>query len=144
MTTKDFRITKNEGYTLYPDRNHELARKMYLEVTDIYDEDINFVVSLYPPYSYNYLEPGDKIRLTFKMKTGRNQKSGILNNYCYADEVVALKTTSSIPFMSPAEMQQTRIEDEEREKAFNAEQEAAEEETTKTDGEPFANAMHNA
>ena len=115
MITKDFRITKNEGYVLYPDKNHELARKMFIEVTDVYDEDINFVVALYPPYSYNYLETGDKIRLTFKMKTGRNAKSGILNNYIYADEIVALKTTSSIPFMSPQEMQQTKIEDEERE-----------------------------
>ena len=128
MITKDFRITKNEGYTLYPDKNHELVRKMYLEVTDVYDEDINFVVSLYPPYSYNYLECGDKIRLTYKMKTGRNQKSGILNNYCYADEVVALKTTSSMPWMSPAEMEQARIEDEEREKAYNEEQDAKNEE----------------
>ncbi len=116
MITKDFRITKMEGYVLYPDRNHELARKMFIEVTDVYDEDINFVVALYPPYSYNYLETGDKIRLTFKMKTGRNAKSGILNNYVYCDEIVALKTTSPIPFMSPQEMQQTKIEDEEREK----------------------------
>ncbi len=123
MITRDFRITKNEGYTLYPDRNHELARKMFIEVADIYDEDMNFVVSLYPPYSYNYLETGDKIRLTFKMKTGRNAKSGILNNYVYCDEIVALKTTSPIPFMSPQEMQQTKIEDEEREKAYNEERE---------------------
>lgn len=123
MITRDFRITKNEGYTLYPDRNHELAKKMFIEVADIYDEDMNFVVSLYPPYSYNYLETGDKIRLTFKMKTGRNAKSGILNNYVYCDEIVALKTTSPIPFMSPQEMQQTKIEDEEREKAYNEERE---------------------
>ena len=144
MITKDFRITKNEGYTLYPDKYNGLSRRMYIEVTDIYDEDINFVVSLYPPYSYNYLETGDKIRLTYKMKTGRNAKSGILNNYIYADEVVALKTTSPIPWMSPAEMTQTRIEDEEREKQYNEEIEAAEEET-KTDGEPFAQCiMKNA
>ena len=142
MITKDFRITKNEGFTLYPDKYNGLSRKMYIEVTDIYDEDINFVVSLYPPYSYNYLETGDKIRLTYKMKTGRNQKSGILNNYVYCDEIVALKTTSSIPWMSPAEMEQTKIEDEEREKAYNEEQ-AEEEAAQKTDGEPFAT-MHNA
>lgn len=128
MITRDFRITKNEGYTLYPDKYNGLSRKMYLEVTDVYDEDINFVVSLYPPYSYNYLENGDKIRLTFKIKTGRNAKSGILNNYIYADEVVAMKTASALPWMSPQEMQQTKIEDEEREKAFNAEQEAKNEE----------------
>ena len=137
MKTIDCRITKMEGYTLYPDKYHELSRKMFIEVTDIYDEDINFVVSLYPPYSYNYLEPGDKIRLTYKMKTGRNSKSGILNNYVYADEVVALKTASALPWMSPAEVEQTRIEDEQREKAYNAEQEAAEE-GVKNDGEPFA------
>ena len=125
MITKDFRIVKIEGYSVYPDKYNGLSRKMYVEVVDVYDEDINFVVSLYPPYSYNYLEAGDKIRLTYKMKTGRNQKSGILNNYAYADEIVALKTTSSLPWMSPAEMQQTRIEDEQREKAYN---EAAEEE----------------
>ena len=127
MITKDFRIVKIEGYSVYPDKYNGLSRKMYVEVVDVYDEDINFVVSLYPPYSYNYLEAGDKIRLTYKMKTGRNQKSGILNNYAYADEIVALKTTSSLPWMSPAEMQQTRIEDEQREKAYN---EAAEEEET--------------
>ena len=142
MKTIDCRITKNEGYVLYPDKNHELARKMFIEVTDIYDEDINFVVSLYPPYSYNYLETGDKIRLTFKMKTGRNSKSGILNNYIYCDEIVALKTTSSMPWMSPAEMEQAKIEDEEREKAYLEEQ-AEEEAAQKTDGEPFAT-MHNA
>ena len=122
MITKDFRITKNEGFTLYPDKYNGLSRRMYIEVTDICDEDINFVVSLYPPYSYNYLEAGDKIRLTYKMKTGRNAKSGILNNYVYADEVVALKTTSSIPWMSPQEMEQAKIDDEEREKAYNEEQ----------------------
>lgn len=133
MITKDFRIVKNEGYVLYPDKYHELVRKMFLEVVDVYDEDINFVVSLYPPYSYNYLEPGDKIRLTYKMKTGRNQKSGILNNYCYADEVVALKTTSSIPFMSPQEMAQNKIEDEQREKAYT-EEIKQEEEKSKGDG----------
>ena len=137
MITRDFRIVKNEGYVLYPDKYHELSRKMFLEVVDVYDEDINFVVCLYPPYSYNYLECGDKIRLTYKMKTGRNQKSGILNNYCYCDEIVALKTTSSIPFMRPAEMAQTKIEDEQREKAYLDEQ-AAEEAAQKTDGEPFA------
>ncbi len=91
MITKDFRIVKIEGYSVYPDKYNGLSRKMYVEVVDVYDEDINFVVSLYPPYSYNYLEAGDKIRLTYKMKTGRNQKSGILNNYAYADEIVALK-----------------------------------------------------
>lgn len=133
MQTKDFRIVKNEGYTLYPDRYNGLSRRMFIEVVDVYDEDINFVVSLYPPYSYNFLEAGDKIRLTFKMKTGRNQKSGILNTYCYADEVVALKTASALPWMSPAEMQQTKIEDEQREKAYIEEQKQ-EEEKAKGDG----------
>ena len=142
MITRDFRIVKSEGYTLYPDKYNGLSRKMHMEVVDIYDEDINFVVSLYPPYSYNYLEPGDKIRLTFKTKTGRNAKSGILNNYVYCDEIVALKTASALPWMSPAEMQQTRIEDEEREKKYNEEQQE-QEEAQKTDGEPFAT-MHNA
>ena len=133
MQTKDFRITKNEGYVLYSDKYHELSRKMFIEVTDIYDEDINFVVALYPPFSYNFLEAGDKIRLSFKMKTGRNAKSGILNNYVYCDEVVALKTTSSLPWMSPAEMQQTKIEDEQREKAYKEEIEEKEKEAM-TDG----------
>lgn len=142
MKTIDCRISKMEGYTLYPDRYNGLSRRMFVEVVDVYDEDINFVVSLYPPYSYNYLEAGDKIRLTYKMKTGRNSKSGILNNYIYADEVVALKTASTLPWMSPAEMQQTKIEDEEREKRYNEEQ-AEEESAQKTDGEPFAT-MHNA
>lgn len=133
MITKDFRIVKNEGFVLYPDRYNELVRKMFLEVVDIYDEDINFVVALYPPYSYNYLEPGDKIRLTYKMKTGRNAKSGILNNYVYCDEIVALKTTSSLPWMSPQEMEQTKIEDEQREKAYN-EEIKEQEEKSKGDG----------
>lgn len=133
MITRDFRIVKNEGFTLYPDRYNGLSRRMFIEVVDVYDEDINFVVSLYPPYSYNFLEAGDKIRLTFKMKTGRNQKSGILNTYCYADEVVALKTASALPWMSPAEMQQTKIEDEQREKAYIEEQKQ-EEEKAKGDG----------
>ena len=43
MITKDFRIVKIEGYSVYPDKYNGLSRKMYVEVVDVYDEDINFV-----------------------------------------------------------------------------------------------------
>ena len=113
MKTIDCRIVKIEDVELYVSKYHELSRKMIVEVMDVYDSDVNFVVALYPPFSYNYLEAGDTIRLTFKMKTGRNKKSGFLNTYAYADEVVALQTASEMPWMSPAEVEQTKIEDEE-------------------------------
>ena len=139
MKTIDCRIVKIEDVELYVSKYHELSRKMIVEVMDVYDSDVNFVVALYPPFSYNYLEAGDVVRLTYKMKTGRNKKSGYLNTYAYADEVVALKTTSSIPWMSPQEMQQTKIEDEQREKAYN-EEIKEQEEVAKTDGTALFNA----
>ena len=139
MKTIDCRIVKIEDVELYVSKYHELSRKMIVEVMDVYDSDVNFVVALYPPFSYNYLEAGDVVRLTYKMKTGRNKKPGYLNTYAYADEVVALKTTSSIPWMSPQEMQQTKIEDEQREKAYN-EEIKEQEEVAKTDGTALFNA----
>lgn len=100
MLTSEFIITGMFPIEKYQRKDLTEGLCQIITVVNKYDGDISLTTKLYAPFVPNQLHVGDEIRLTYRAKNYIGKQTGIPMTYIIAHDVVPVRTSAPIPFVS--------------------------------------------